>query len=307
MQVCVKIIRWKCSLETPHGSAGEDCVEAQSVIPLFCNVPTSQHSAYFPPAFFARMKNRSGTPATVFYALALLISGPFFYWRDVLHWEGFAGPNVLKTASYMWGPGIAGLLCYALYRRKFKKRVTLWGFSAPKSLLVWLGPALLLAALGLRGPSGEADHLTPLMLIPLGFLTIWGEEVGWRWFLQDYLAPIHPLRKYILIGVMWELWHLRFLTKLGQPITSILLTSLVVLVITVLVSIIIGYATDRTRSLMVAVALHEWVDMCLEFPQPNVYICAAVMVALAAVACFGSNNQARAIFSSGSEGRLVGK
>jgi len=239
----------------------------------------------------ARMKRTSWTPVVVFFLIAVAISAPFFYWRTVLDWKGFAGPNFLKTTSYMWGPGIAGLVCYALYRRRFVKRITLWGFSFWKSLLVWVGPFLLLAALGLRTPDGGLDRTLPLMLLGFGVLTIVGEEVGWRWFLQDYLQRLHPLKKYIVVGVLWELWHLRFLGKLGQPVTAILITSVVVMLITVAVSIVIGYVTDRTRSLLFAVALHGWVDMCLEFPQRSTYVCAAVTVVLCAVFVFAGKTR----------------
>jgi len=231
------------------------------------------------------MRKLAWMPVVVFYLIALAISAPLFYWRTILNWEGFSGPGFLKTASYMWGPGIAGLVCYALYRRMFKKEITVLGKSAVQSIVIWVVPFLLLAALGIKGPGGVVDHVMPLTLIGLGFLTIWGEEVGWRWFLQDYLAPLPRLKKYILIGVLWEVWHLRFLGKLGQPVLSILLTSLVVMAVTVLLSIIIGYVTDRTRSLFFACALHSWVNMCFEFPQVNTYIAAAVTVVLCALFC----------------------
>jgi membrane protease YdiL (CAAX protease family) len=237
------------------------------------------------------MKKLAWKPVVVFYLIALGISGPLFYWRTILDWKGFVGPDLLKTVSYMWGPGIAGIVCYALYRRMFKKEITVLGRSAVQSIAMWVVPFLLLAALGLREPGGSIDHVTPLTLIGLGLLTIWGEEVGWRWFLQDYLAPLPRLRKYVLIGVLWELWHLRFLGKLGQPILSILLTSLVVMVVTVLLSIAIGYVTDRTRSLAFAAALHAWVNLCLEFPQMHTYIAAGAMAVLCAVFCFSGKDR----------------
>lgn len=75
------------------------------------------------------MKKSYRTPVIVYYLLALAISGPFFYWRTILHWKGFNAPDYLKTLSYMWGPGIAGLICYLLYRQRFKKEITIWGSS----------------------------------------------------------------------------------------------------------------------------------------------------------------------------------
>jgi membrane protease YdiL (CAAX protease family) len=227
------------------------------------------------------MKHRGYFPVVLFFVLAVAISGPFFYWRTILDWKGFQGPPILKTLSYMWGPGIAGIICHLLYRKHYTKEITITGRSPLQSLLIWVGPLLLLTALGIPGKNGTTDHTTPLLLIGMGFLTIWGEEFGWRWFLQDYLSPLKPWKKYLLIGVLWELWHLRFLSKLGQPLPAIILSSLLVLVVTVLIAFLIGFITDRTRSLAFAAALHAWIDLCFEWSNLNTYICAIATLALA--------------------------
>jgi len=124
------------------------------------------------------------------------------------------------------------------------------------------------------------DHTTPALLSVLAFSSIWGEEFGWRWFLQDYLKVLSPMKKYILIGVLWELWHLRFLAKAGQPVLSIILSTIVTTARVIILAIIIGVVTDRTRSLFFASALHGWVDLCAESPGLTTYISAGLMVAL---------------------------
>jgi membrane protease YdiL (CAAX protease family) len=239
---------------------------------------------YLLAVLWMSMKKSYWLPVLVFFMLAVTISGPFFYWRSVLNWEGFQGPNVLKTASYMWGPGIAGIVCHFIFRNRYRKEITIWGSSLTKSLIIWFVPMLLLAALGVRTNSGTIDHTTPAVLSVLAITSIWGEEFGWRWFLQDYLQPLKPLTKYIIIGVLWELWHLRVLSKLGQPITAIIFSSIVVMAVTVALAVVIGLVTDRTKSLFFACALHAWVDMCAEFPGLTTYICAGVTVMLCA--CF---------------------
>jgi hypothetical protein len=228
------------------------------------------------------MRKLNPIPVIVYYVLALAISGPFFYWRSILHWKGYHGPNFLKTPSYMWGPGIAGIVCYFLYRHTFKKEITIWGSSLVKSLAIWFGPLLLLAAIGVRKPDGSLDHTTPLIFTVFAFFSIWGEEFGWRWFLQDYLKPMKPLKKYILIGVLWELWHLRFFNWVGDPVLAILTRSILIMTITVLIAILIGLVTDKTKSLFFACTLHGWIDLCSEMPGLNTYITAGVMVALCA-------------------------
>ncbi|WP_317167132.1 CPBP family intramembrane glutamic endopeptidase [Winogradskyella wichelsiae] len=39
------------------------------------------------------------------------------------------------------------------------------------------------------------------------------EEYGWRGYLQEELKTLKPWKKYLLIGTIWYLWHLTFLTK----------------------------------------------------------------------------------------------
>ncbi|NIM48808.1 MAG: CPBP family intramembrane metalloprotease, partial [Gemmatimonadales bacterium] len=44
--------------------------------------------------------------------------------------------------------------------------------------------------------------------IPLsGLAATFGEEYGWRGFLQDELVKLGTLRGVLLIGVVWGLWH----------------------------------------------------------------------------------------------------
>ena len=39
------------------------------------------------------------------------------------------------------------------------------------------------------------------------------EEFGWRGYLQNEFSYLKPIKKYFLIGFIWYLWHLSFLTN----------------------------------------------------------------------------------------------
>ena len=82
-----------------------------------------------------------------FYVLACTVSWPFFWWRDMASesWRAWAVPGPLKTASYMWGPGLAALLCFYLFRRRHRRTVTMLGTSRWRSLAFYLVPLALLA------------------------------------------------------------------------------------------------------------------------------------------------------------------
>ena len=87
--------------------------------------------------------------------------------------------------------------------------------------------------------------LTALLATPL----LWGEEFGWRGYLQLRLFPGRPLRAAVATGVIWGLWHLpinlRGYNFPGQPILGMLVFT----VGTVLLSIFFGWLRHRTGSI----------------------------------------------------------
>lgn len=214
-----------------------------------------------------------------YYVIACAISWPFFWWRDILHWEGFKGPGFLKTASYMWGPGIAGLVCLAIFRKKHVRTISFLGTSWRRSLICWFAPFVPLAILGVKDETGAVSHTLPLAMPLFAVLTILGEEVGWRGFLQDALRPLKPAKRYILIGVLWEIWHFTNRTH-GRPVVQAAILVGGFMVFTILLSCIIGLAVERSKSVLIATAIHGWVDLCFEFPGIGTYIAAACALAL---------------------------
>ena len=207
------------------------------------------------------------TAVITFYALACGISWPFFWWRDMepASWRAWAIPGILKTASYMWGPGLAALICLVLFRRTHRRTITLLGPSPRRSLAFYLVPLVALAVLGGHELEGIPARLVPLAVGLVSFLTVFGEEFGWRGFLQDALRPLPTLWRYVLVGAMWELWH--FTNRIhGRSALAILAVILIWYPATILLSWIIGTAAERSGSLLVAHTLHLWIDMVAEVP-----------------------------------------
>lgn len=86
-------------------------------------------------------------------------------------------------------------------------------------LLAWLGPVLVLAAtvglatvLGLYDPDfsplpppGPAALL--LLVVPVVVMPVfWGEEFGWRSYLQQRVSR-RPVRAAVITGIIWSVWH----------------------------------------------------------------------------------------------------
>lgn len=199
-----------------------------------------------------------------YFTLACLVSWPFFWWRDLEpeSWRAWQVPGVLKTASYMWGPGFAALVCLFVFRRSHRRSITLLGTSAWRSLAFYLLPLMAFGAFG--GQLGDAHGIQGAELVAIvAFFTIFGEELGWRGFLQDALRPLKPWKRWVLIGALWEFWHFTNRTHGSSLLrTAIVLSISYPLVIGL--AWLIGKLTERTRSLLVATSLHLWVDLVFE-------------------------------------------
>ncbi len=211
----------------------------------------------------------------VFYALACAVSWLFFWWRDIHpeSWAAWGAPGFLKNWSYMWGPGIAAIVCLIGFRRPHRSTITFRGTSASRSVLFYTVPILLLCIPGLNNKEGVNPHLFPLMAGVFGFIAILGEELGWRGFLQDALRPLHPAWRYVIIAVLWEAWHFTNRMHDTPPLQAAMRVAVFALV-GIGLSAIIGQATDRSRSVVVAVTLHAWVDIAAEFGRPAVWVVA---------------------------------
>ena len=142
----------------------------------------------------------------------------------------------------MWGPALANLITRAVTK---EGRRDLWlrphfRQGWPYWLLMWFLPAAL-SVLGaalyfglfpanfdptMRGfqaqmaeATGQAVDLPGSAMIALGFtqavllapllnaLAVFGEEFGWRAYLQPKLMPLGARKTMLIMGVIWGVWH----------------------------------------------------------------------------------------------------
>jgi uncharacterized protein len=192
-----------------------------------------------------------------YYVLACAWSWPFFWWRDIHHESVMAWhiPGIFKTWSYMCGPAISALICFAIFK-KHRRITTLRGTSIIRGILFYSFMPVILALLNLQGKY--------LFYGLLGFVSILGEELGWRGLLQDALKFKSDWRRALVIGPMWEIWHFTNRTAGHTPLNALFRVFCFAVVLT-LMSYIFLKLTRRTGSLLVAVALHAAVDGIDEF------------------------------------------
>ena len=112
-------------------------------------------------------------------------------------------------------------------------------FLAKPGVLLWISIAEVLIA----GPTVNAGVAL-------------GEEVGWRGFLWHELNPLGFWRSSFLIGFFWGLWHLPVIVNgynyPGHPVVGPIL----MIVLTILISPLIGYVRLRAESVFAAAVFH---------------------------------------------------
>ncbi len=136
--------------------------------------------------------------------------------------------------------------------------------------LTYIIALLLSYYLGLRLPFQEfslALFFTalglPLLTLVISWPIYFGEEYGWRFYLQDRLfALFGGYTGVVLVGLIWGLWHAPLmLMGMNFPNESFLPANIVYLVYTIIVSVIFGYAVLKTGSIWIAVLLHGLIDI----------------------------------------------
>ena len=81
-----------------------------------------------------------------------------------------------------------------------------------------------------------------------GFL----EEYGWRGYLQSELKNIKKFYKYVIISVLWYVWHL----ELGLTINHLAHFSIILMG-----TIGIGYIADKTKSFILVALFHAFFNL----------------------------------------------
>ena len=85
-----------------------------------------------------------------FIVLACVWSWPLFWLRD-MHpesWVEWRFPMPLKNTLLMWGPGIAALICFRLFRKSHIRTITFAGQQKLRALAFYFLPMIALAIVG---------------------------------------------------------------------------------------------------------------------------------------------------------------
>jgi len=210
---------------------------------------------------------------------------------------GFTEAHILMATTYMFSPAIAHILTRLVTREGWQN--TWLGFEFkqgwPFWLMAWFGTPLLVAVGGLvyfvffqqhfdpslqivnemiaeYGPGTEETQISTgaivaiqifqgILLSPiLNLIPVFGEEFGWRAYLQPKLLPLGERKTYLIMGLIWGVWHAPVIAMgynysydyPGSPWAGVLLF----IWVTFVLGTFFGWASLRAKSVWPAIIGH---------------------------------------------------
>jgi membrane protease YdiL (CAAX protease family) len=156
-------------------------------------------------------------------------------------------------------------------------------FSGLQTLLSWLFRMGQPAEMSTLVTQAALAGMTPtvfmvlitvqtLILGPfLGLLVTFGEEYGWRGYLQSTLTNLGRVRGVTLVGIIWGIWHWPVIwmgfNYPGHPY----LGSLLMVFFCVGLAFVLGYAVLKAKGVWIAAFLHATVNQSLSFFMAIIY------------------------------------
>ncbi|MDP8322936.1 MAG: CPBP family intramembrane metalloprotease [Candidatus Stygibacter australis] len=190
----------------------------------------------------------------IFFILATAISNVFRF--DIF--EIKSGLEELPTwifilvTVFLEGSGvlIGALIAISFLKKSRKTEISLFGTSKSKSLIMVIIPIIILAVIGVKNEFQLNSHLYGFIAIIGTLLYCIMEEYGWRGYLQEELKTLKSWQKNLIIGFVWYLWHLSFLTKATVGDNLFFLGMLI------FGSWGIGQVAEATKSILASASFH---------------------------------------------------
>lgn len=190
----------------------------------------------------------------IFFFIATAISNIFRFDIFELRYELQQLPTwiFILTTLFLEGSGviIGALTAIAFLQKTRKTEITFFGTSKRKSLVMAVIPVIIFTIIGVKNRSEMDSHLYGFIAITGTLLYCLMEEYGWRGYLQEELKLLRPWKKYLIIGLLWYVWHLAFLTKATVG------DNLFFLIMLIFGSWGIGQIAELTRSILASACFH---------------------------------------------------
>lgn len=183
----------------------------------------------------------------------------------VLRWRGgkdtFVSAGMAGGRARTWfGFGLGLVIFFAVqaWLNYFFKLGTLVDLKASIPQFAASGQPLIVLQLSMA--------LNAVIIGPfLGLIITFGEEYGWRGFLQSELVHLGRVRGVLLLGIIWGAWHWPVIwmgyNYPGQP----LLGSLLMVCYCIILAFFLAYAVFKSKGVWTAAYLHALNNQALSF------------------------------------------
>ena len=199
---------------------------------------------------------------SLFYLIALLVRYYFVKFE----------PAFLASVPYTIKgllEGISPILAGSILVYGFKRKLNYSFFSIGKlnTILLIILPSFLFSLVSLI-ENKSVPYTLPLLVfasILYGFF----EEFGWRGYLQSELGKLPKIYKYLIISVLWYVWHLDFGVDLSHLFSYIYVLA---------GSIGIGYVADKSKSLVLPALFHAFFNILLSNNLESISLLSKILI-----------------------------
>lgn len=185
----------------------------------------------------------------LFTVLAMGISIPFHLGLFEESFQAYTNGGMISDWGYLLagiGPLLAALFLLA-WDPSISNRISIFGDEKLKNILIASLPILTFPIFGLENPYGINTHFYAFIYALINVIYAFFEEFGWRRYLQNALEGINKNGKYILIGLVWWIWHMRFETSFDLFVFPIICIG---------GAYLLGKLADDTKSILPIVNMH---------------------------------------------------
>ncbi|MBL0099086.1 MAG: CPBP family intramembrane metalloprotease [Saprospiraceae bacterium] len=185
-----------------------------------------------------------------FYVLAIILAFPFnSFMTSDLHHRLTEGTIFYKSVFLPAGlvTLVVGLLALR-FDKTIIKEITFLGQHKTKNIIISLVPLVVFTISGLQNDNNINPNLFGF-LISLTFLVYaLTEEIFWRGYLINAFRPLGRFKNYLLLGLLWWLWHIPFNFDNGFFSFFLLIVG---------GSFLIGKFAEATKSFLTTAGIHS--------------------------------------------------
>lgn len=205
------------------------------------------------------MENKLIYRIVIFYLIATIVSNIFRFdvFNLTLETSGIDPSASILLIVILEGIGvlIGAVIAIRLMKKVKTPSMSLFGTSRTKSIIIFVLPIVVLTVIGLNNEFQLNSNIYGFIAGLTTFIYCILEEYGWRGYLQDELSELKSWTRYLIIGFLWYLWHLSFLSNTN------VIDNLIFLSMLIIGSWGIGQIAIATKSIIACAAFHFLVNI----------------------------------------------